>query len=589
MNFSIKTIYLIATTALFHVVCTVPINPSSQTDIPLVTFDGAEATTFKFHALNDPVMGGVSVGSWELDEVQSIGIFNGTVKDVPSLSAPGFLSAYARGQFNDASTTISGDLVLKVRSSTASYTGFRVSFAAGTLSPLYACSNGGQAPLSNGCFKSRFEVPPGDEFVEVRVPFSSFSDHWNPATGDQTISCPDDPSVCPTEKDLSHIQWIEVWAEGVGGDIHLEIESIIASDQQHLPNIISKLPYIPTPYLPTPYKSHNSKEDIDVEELLKIFSKLPYIPTPYLPTPNEHFSQKTYSKQEPNSNTVPNLPYIPKQNFLSPNNVQSPKDDINVEELLKVMSKLPYVPTPYLPTPNEPHHSKDDNAKEPISNLISKFPYFPTSKNAPYISLVTFDDAPSTTHEFTQLNDPVMGGVSVGTWSVNEEGAYGIMNGTVKDVPFLSAPGFIKAASYYRTGKFNDASDAIDGDLILTVRSSTAGYTGFRISIAAGTLSPEYSCASGGVNPLSGGCFKAKYSIEVGDEFSEVRIPFNMFSDHWSPATGEQTITCAEDPKVCPTAQDLSDIKSIEIWAEGVKGNVHLEIKSIAAGVKSTA
>jgi len=638
MNLSIKTIYLIATTVLFHVVCTVPINPSSQTDIPLVTFDGAEATTFKFHALNDPVMGGVSVGSWELDEVQGIGIFNGTVKDVPALSAPGFLSAYARGQFNDASTTISGDLVLKVRTSTASYTGFRVSFAAGTLSPLYACSNGGQAPLSNGCFKSRFEVPPGDEFVEVRVPFSSFSDHWNPATGDQTISCVDDPTVCPTEKDLSHIQWIEVWAEGVGGDIHLEIESISASDQQHLPNIISHLPYIPTPYLPTPYKSHNSKENIDVEEILKILSKLPYIPTPYLPTPNEDFFPKTYSNQESNSNTVPNIPYNLKQNIPSPNNVQSPKEDIdveellkvmsklpyvptpylptpnepyhsedenakksisnlipeqakdgiNVEELLKIMSKLPYIPTPYLPTPNEPYHSKDDNAKEPISNLISKLPYFPTSKNEPFISLVTFDDAPSTTHEFTQLNDPVMGGVSVGTWSVNEEGAYGIMNGTVKDVPFLSAPGFIKAASYYRTGKFNDASDAIDGDLILTVRSSTAGYTGFRISIAAGTLSPEYSCASGGVNPLSGGCFKAKYSIEAGDEFSEVRIPFNMFSDHWSPATGEQTVTCAEDPKVCPTAEDLAGIKSIEIWAEGVKGDVHLEIRSIAAGVKST-
>ena len=25
-------------------------------DIPLVTFDGAESTTFKFHELNDPVM-----------------------------------------------------------------------------------------------------------------------------------------------------------------------------------------------------------------------------------------------------------------------------------------------------------------------------------------------------------------------------------------------------------------------------------------------------------------------------------------------------------------------------------------------------
>ena len=29
---------------------------SSIIDVPLVTFDGAESTTFKFHALNDPVM-----------------------------------------------------------------------------------------------------------------------------------------------------------------------------------------------------------------------------------------------------------------------------------------------------------------------------------------------------------------------------------------------------------------------------------------------------------------------------------------------------------------------------------------------------
>jgi len=420
---------------------------TATVDVPLVTFDGEESTTFTFHALNDPVMGGISTGSWELDEVQEFGILNGTVKDVPALSAPGFLSAYAKGHFNDASMAISGDLVLKVRTSTPSYKGFRVSFAAGTLSPLYACSNGGVAPLSNGCFKTRFQVPDEfEDFVEIRLPFDSFSDHWNPATGDPTVRCVDDPSVCPTAKDLSQIKWIEVWAEGVGGDIHLEIESITASAR------------------------------------------------------------------------------------------------------------------------------------------TSSIEFKTTS---PYIPLVTFNGDPSTSHEFTQLNDPVMGGVSVGTWSVNEENAYGIMNGTVKDVPFLHAPGFIKAASYSRTGAFNDASDAILGDLILNVRSTTPEYNGFRISVAAGTLSPEYSCASGGSNPLSGGCFKAKYSVPIGKQFSEVRIPFNTFSDHWSPATGEQTITCAEDPKVCPTANDLKDIKSIEIWAEGVKGDVHLEIQSIAAGVNN--
>ena len=119
-----------------------------------------------------------------------------------------------------------------------------MSFAAGTLSPLYACSNGGVAPFSNGCFKTRFEVPFSGDFIELRLPFSSFSDHWNPATGDQDIKCSDDPSVCPTEKDLSQIRWIEVWAEGVGGDIHLEIESISASTRS--PGMKSKpaSPYI---------------------------------------------------------------------------------------------------------------------------------------------------------------------------------------------------------------------------------------------------------------------------------------------------------------------------------------------------------
>jgi hypothetical protein len=135
------------------------------------------------------------------------------------------------GEFNDASLTIHGDLVLKVRSSTPDYTGFRISFAAGALNPRYSCSGGGQLPFSGGCFKALFKVPFGEDFTDVRVPFSTFSDHWSPSTGDPTITCVDDPKVCPTENDLGHIQLMQVWAEGVKGDIHLEIKSILASDE----------------------------------------------------------------------------------------------------------------------------------------------------------------------------------------------------------------------------------------------------------------------------------------------------------------------------------------------------------------------
>lgn len=93
--------------------------------------------------------------------------------------------------------------------------------------------------------------------------------------------------------------------------------------------------------------------------------------------------------------------------------------------------------------------------------------------------------------------------------------------------------------------------------------------------------------AGGGSLPLSRGCSKTKFAVPAGDEFTAVRIPFNSFSDMWSPATGEQTKTCAQDKTVCPTPADLAKIIRIEVWAEGVAGKVHLELKSISSAPAS--
>jgi len=197
------------------------------------------------------------------------------------------------------------------------------------------------------------------------------------------------------------------------------------------------------------------------------------------------------------------------------------------------------------------------------------------------ITLVAFDGSEGAISDFTELNDPVMGGQSSGTFDVAADGTYGIFDGEVKDVPSLSAPGFIKAAA---DGSFNDASAAIDGSLVLTVRSTTPEYTGFRVSFAAGTTSAAYACSGGGSLPFSRGCFKSPaFDVPAGDEFTTVSVPFNMFSDKWSPATGEQTTTCADDSGVCPTADKLSSIQRVEVWAEGALGDVHLEISDIRA------
>lgn len=88
--------------------------------------------------------------------------------------------------------------------------------------------------------------------------------------------------------------------------------------------------------------------------------------------------------------------------------------------------------------------------------------------------------------------------------------------------------------------------------------------------------------------PFSRGCFKAKFSVPAGADFTEVRIPFKSFSDKWSPATGEQTATCAAEADVCPSAEKLKGIKRMEVWAEGALGKAHLELESISASTSST-
>jgi len=197
--------------------------------------------------------------------------------------------------------------------------------------------------------------------------------------------------------------------------------------------------------------------------------------------------------------------------------------------------------------------------------------------------LVTFDGASGTTFKFVEMNDPVMGGESSGTWTVNADEGFGIMDGEVVNVPSLSAPGFIKSAA---DGTFKDVSAYIGGYLILSVRSTTPEYKGFRVTLAAGTLSPAYACAGGSSIPFSGGCYKAKFTVSSSDEFQDVSIPLSQFSDHWSPATGEHTKECSYDSSVCITSQDLKGILRVEFWAEGADGKVHLEVKSVRVSSK---
>merc|ERR1712013_18349 len=194
----------------------------------LGTFDGAAASTQKWHELNDPTMGGQSTATFKIAG-DGYGIFNGTVRIVPSLKAPGFANAetYAFQTFPSGAGFDSVFIV--ARTTTPDYEGFKLSWAADTLSPQFAS------------FKSRFRVTSADWQV-VNIPLNEFSNDWSSFTGDcftkdptgkQHFCCSSDhPEVCPKSAQLGDVNQLGVWAEGFAGDFHLEVKAIGAGNYE---------------------------------------------------------------------------------------------------------------------------------------------------------------------------------------------------------------------------------------------------------------------------------------------------------------------------------------------------------------------
>merc|ERR1711907_86230 len=203
------------------------------------------------------------------------------------------------------------------------------------------------------------------------------------------------------------------------------------------------------------------------------------------------------------------------------------------------------------------------------------------------VDLVTFDGAEGTTFSFKELNDPVMGGQSVGTFSVHEK--YGVFNGTCKIVPSLKAPGFIKASTggfFDKKHKFADVSSMLNGSVQLTVRSRFPEYQGFKF---------EFEAPGAPKGRFSAGSYKAGFKLDTSTastDWQVVTVPFNTFSYDWSDYTGRcdskdpdgtQHSCCSEKSEVCPTQESLAGIKNVAVWAEGVEGDVNLEILKISA------
>lgn len=184
------------------------------------------------------------------------------------------------------------------------------------------------------------------------------------------------------------------------------------------------------------------------------------------------------------------------------------------------------------------------------------------------ISLVTFDGSPRTTFSWTQRNDPVMGGASVGNFTIDERAQIGSMVRTVNDIPFLGLPGFIKAECGGSVGfTFNDASRTTH--LQMKIRTQNPEYNGYRVCIGA-DLFPVIKC------------LKADFFL-TGEVWNTVTIPYEEFTNDWDSATGDPITTCAENPDACVTEDVLRNIAKFSIWAEGVGGDASLDLEWVRA------
>merc|ERR550532_2683215 len=114
----------------FLILISITVGAAADT-ITLATFDGAKGTTHTWTEKNDPVMGGESTGTFEVDHGMNLGIFQGEVVNAPSLQAPGFIKAQTTDgnrwsrTFPDVSSCAGIAITAKANNT---YAGYRFSF-----------------------------------------------------------------------------------------------------------------------------------------------------------------------------------------------------------------------------------------------------------------------------------------------------------------------------------------------------------------------------------------------------------------------------------------------------------------------------
>lgn len=182
-----------------------------RAEVEMADFGGS--APHQWHSENDPVMGGQSSSSFAVGD--GFGIYKGSCRIVPKLSAPGFTIAMTetplKGHFPDVSSM--DGLLLGLRNAGGNITSFKVAFCDSRV-------NWWRCQLQT--FKAAFDLPASGDFKEVFVPWSEFSDKWDASTGKHTAEEP------PTASSLRSVTQLQLWTEGVLGDFEVHVKYIKA-------------------------------------------------------------------------------------------------------------------------------------------------------------------------------------------------------------------------------------------------------------------------------------------------------------------------------------------------------------------------
>lgn len=192
-----------------------------------------------------------------------------------------------------------------------------------------------------------------------------------------------------------------------------------------------------------------------------------------------------------------------------------------------------------------------------------------SASDADSVTLVSFDAHGASEHKWAAVNDPVMGGQSFSTFSVDTADEKAVWEGEVKIVPFLKAPGFCNAQTpgLYQTSSFPDAS-GFEG-LQMRARTNGTGLTHFNAMLT-----------TKGAKRWNGqqGVYNANYTLSA--EWKDIFVSWKQFACTWR---GEPASWCPE------LGTQLAEITSLGVGTAfpGSAGPFHVEIESIKASKRA--